>query len=141
MPHYNETPPCLNIITKPITSERTEEDGVRLSVMSRHTRTDGITPDPEIINSSFDEHIPKLGPPPELIGDYYKRGLSWNGFAEQYVAYLENTPEQIDNLLCLLVIRSTITLLCIESKPEHCHRRLLAEHCQKRYGRIALDIQ
>jgi len=41
--------------TKSIRSARKESDGLRISIMSRHTLKDGKTPDLEITNASFDE--------------------------------------------------------------------------------------
>lgn len=140
MPHDYEVT-SLNLNTKPITSQRMAEDGIRLSVMSRHTLQDGITPDNEIAENSFDEHWPELGPPPKLIGDWYKRGLLWDDFARRYNAYLETVPKQVESLLGLLVCTQTVTLLCIEPEPEHCHRRLLAEYCQEWNEQIRLHIQ
>lgn len=65
---------CILIPRSPI-------DGIRISVMSRHTLNDGKTPDHRLMGM-FDEHRPELGPAPKLIGDYY-RGLSWAEFAEK----------------------------------------------------------
>lgn len=141
MPHSNESSLSLNLNTKPIKSERAVEDGIRLSVMSRHTHPDGVAPDIEITENSFDEHWPELGPPPKLIGAYYKRGLPWKEFAEQYTHYLQANPEHTERLIGLLAIQKTVTLLCVEDSPDYCHRRLLAEHCTKTGNRINLNIQ
>jgi len=64
------------IYTKCILLPSSPDDGWRISVMSRHTLNDGITPDPRIQVYGFNEWLLKVAPPSVLIGDYYKRGLS-----------------------------------------------------------------
>jgi len=63
------------IFTESILNEKHSDSGIRISVMSRHTLNDGVTPNPEITSDKYDEHIPKLAPHPKLIGAYYKREL------------------------------------------------------------------
>ena len=66
--------------TKCILEPKEISDGLRISVMNRHTLNDGVTPDLRIDSSSYDLWFPWLAPPNLLLGDYYKRGLPW----EQY---------------------------------------------------------
>lgn len=107
-----------------------EADGLRVSVMSRHTLSDGVTPDPTI--QSWDLHIPELGPSPELVGAYYKRDLPWEDFEARYrEQLLQPSSEPWVELLIRLAGRMPVTLLCVEATPERCHRRLLAEHCAR----------
>jgi uncharacterized protein YeaO (DUF488 family) len=120
------------LYTKCILKPRKQEDGIRISVMSRHTLQDGKTPDERIIKELYDEHKPNLAPPAKLIGSYYKRGLGWEEFAQQYLEYLktEKVKEEVKNL-AQRALRTDITILCIEDSPEYCHRRLLSEECGK----------
>lgn len=120
------------ISTKSILAPISPEDGTRVSVMSRHTLNDGTTPHPDITLDKFDLWLPQLAPSPKLIGDYYKRGLSWEDFAERYTAGLrqDHVAEKVKELL-QLTKRGIVTLMCIEESPELCHRRLLAKHCQE----------
>lgn len=121
------------LYTKSILKEKSSEDGIRISVMSRHTLNDGITPDNRIILGSYDEHLQILAPPLKLIGDYYKRGLCFEDFEKKYLEYIrkENVAEEVKKL-AKRAISLDITILCIEENPEKCHRRILAEEC-KRY--------
>ena len=113
-----------------IKNPRRPEDGLRVSVMSRHTLADGVTPDPEITDALFDEHWVILAPPPTLVGDYYKRGLSWGSFAVRYAKYLEREDVQPAVWRIIELAKTgNITVLCIEPSPEQCHRRLLAAAC------------
>ncbi|MSR85834.1 DUF488 family protein [Candidatus Woesearchaeota archaeon] len=121
----------MSLFTSCILSPRKKSDGARISVMSRHTLNDGKTADPRITLAQYDEWLAIFGPPPHLIGDYYKRGLPWEGFAEQYLTYLSkgDIPHYVE-LLARRALEENLTVLCIEERHEHCHRRLLAEECK-----------
>lgn len=110
---------------------RTPGDGIRMSVMSRHTLNDGTTPDPTITPELFDIWYPELAPPPTLLGDYYKRGLSWAEFEDRYNEHLDLPA--IDKALRWLARQAMsldITVLCTEESPQQCHRRLLVARCK-----------
>lgn len=120
------------LYTKSILKEKSPEDGVRISVMSRHSLNDGITPDNRIMKDSFDKYLPILSPPSKLIGDYYKSKLNWEDYEIKYFEYLRK-PEiiLIVRRLAKRAIQQDITLLYIEDTAEKCHRRLLSEECQR----------
>jgi len=118
------------LITKCILSPSSESDGYRISVMSRHTLNDGVTPDKRVVH--FDLHLPVLGPSPKLIGDYYKRGISWAEFESRYLDEIRNPRvEGFVKSLAEKSLHENVTILCIEDVADHCHRRLLAEECQR----------
>lgn len=120
----------MPLFTKSILSERASSDGLRISVMSRHTLSDGVTPDFRITSTSFDLHCQKLAPGLRLIGDYYKRGLSWEGFESRYLRQIrEVEPARLVRRLAEVALHNDVTILCIEETAEKCHRRLLAEEC------------
>ncbi len=128
------------LYTKCILSPIEERDGTRISVMSRHTLNDGTTPDLRITPDRYREWRREFAPPERLIGDYYKRGLSWEVFEDGYLAYLRSF-EMIPKVQ-QLTRRATLedlTLLCIENTPEHCHRRLLAEECLRYEPKLNLE--
>ncbi len=128
--------------TKYILARIEADDGKRISVMSRHTLNDGITPHPKITSKYFDVHIPELGPPAKLIGDYYKRGLLWDKFEESYIQYIRRPDIALKvQELAREVISSNSTLLCIEDSALHCHRRLLAEECKRYQPDLYLSIK
>lgn len=72
------------------------------------------------------EHLPALGPPPELR-DELKAGTVSRG--EYLAAYRRHLPTQRDQLnqLLALVRAKRCCLMCLESNPEICHRSVLAE--------------
>ncbi|MFH0701594.1 MAG: DUF488 domain-containing protein [Candidatus Woesearchaeota archaeon] len=115
-------------------------DGTRISVMSRHTLEDGVTPDHRIAPTLYKEWRKEFAPPDTLVGDYYKRGLPWPEFEKRYLAHLR-TPEVGIKVISLAKRAAVedITLLCAEETPEHCHRRLLAEECQRYETRLKVQ--
>jgi uncharacterized protein YeaO (DUF488 family) len=119
--------------TKCIKVPSVVDDGLRISVMSRHTLNDGITPDLEIVSGvTYHEWWPELGPDSRLIGEYYKRGLSWDGFEQRFrdrLGTLASSRRALDVLL-ELAHAGNVTILCVEPEPAHCHRRLVAEACR-----------
>ncbi|MBI4152538.1 DUF488 domain-containing protein [Candidatus Woesearchaeota archaeon] len=128
------------LYTKCIFHNVENSDGTRISVMSRHTLNDGITPDPRITAATFEEWIPELAPPLKLVGDYYHRNLAWADFERRYLEHLSQTD--VSSLVSTLAKRSLsndITLLCVEETPECCHRRLLAEECQKYEPTLSIE--
>ncbi|MDO9231385.1 MAG: hypothetical protein Q7U36_02815 [bacterium] len=61
------------IFTKSIIKEK-EFGEKRISVMSRHTKEDGVTPDERIVEGvTFDEWQKDFAPPVKLIGAYYRK--------------------------------------------------------------------
>lgn len=128
--------------TKCILAEKSSADGIRFSVMSRHTENDGITPHPGITEETYDYWLHEVAPEDNLVGDYYKRGLSWEEFERRYLAYLrEGNRPQLVREIAILALFEDVTLLCIEPTPNHCHRRLLAEECKRLVPWLRIDTK
>lgn len=128
------------LFTKSIHAPISPLDGIRISVMSRHTLEDGVTPDSLITLDSYNCWLPSLAPPPKLIGGLYKRDLSWDAFTAQYLAHLQKPAVQATiGRLSRLALRTNLTLLCVEQNAAHCHRRLLAEECQRLTPQIYIE--
>jgi len=127
--------------SKPIRSKREELDGVRMSVMSRHTLNDGQTPDETITPDMYDMWWPHLAAPAQLLGDYYKRDLSWDEFEVRYNEHLD-IPQvhELTARLAHLALEQNVTVLCTEDTPEQCHRRLLVERCKLIIPKLIIDI-
>ena len=118
--------------TKCIKAPIESGDGLRISVMSRHTLNDGITPDHEITADLYQEHWRLLAPPDTLMGDYYRRGLPWSLFVQRYSEFLNepHTHCAIESL-ARQAMEEVVTILCVEKTPDFCHRRLLATYAQQ----------
>jgi uncharacterized protein YeaO (DUF488 family) len=123
----------MRLFTKSIFKERESEEGKRISVMSRHTLDDGVTPDERIVEKSFDEWRKDLAAPGKLIGAYLREEISWEDFEKKYLEFLRSAEmkSKVEEF-AKRCSEETVTLLCKEEKPDQCHRRLLAEEL-KRY--------
>ncbi|MBI2125618.1 DUF488 domain-containing protein [Candidatus Woesearchaeota archaeon] len=108
--------------------------------MSRHTLNDGMTPDPRISVDSYDLWLPEIAPPLRLVGDYYKRGLPWVEFEMRYRLFLQQAEISTKvRDLARDALAQDITLLCIEEDAAQCHRRLLAEECQRYQPQLQVE--
>jgi uncharacterized protein YeaO (DUF488 family) len=128
--------------TKSIYTAPTADDGLRISIMSRHTLSDGLTPDPMITPEQFSIWMPQYSPSPKAVGAYYRGEIDWDSFSSTYKDKLHH-PEMQPPVLLLAgyALARTITLLCVEEHPEYCHRRLLAETCIGIFPELENDIQ
>ncbi|MDR0369233.1 MAG: hypothetical protein LBH96_01515 [Candidatus Peribacteria bacterium] len=95
--------------SKCILSPIEEQDGKRISIMSRHTLNDGITPDIRITPNLYQEHNKKLAPPSKVIGSYYKHKINFKTYSEKYLEYLESISEDIIHSLILPATKQDIT--------------------------------
>jgi uncharacterized protein YeaO (DUF488 family) len=113
---------------------RTNHSGTRISVMSRHTLNDGITP--------YDEWQQHLAPPGKVVGAYLRGELSWNSAVFWYVQHLRKAgiEEQV-KALAVHALGTDITILCREETPERCHRRLLAMRCKMLVPELDVVLQ
>lgn len=121
------------LFTKSIIKPKEADDARRISVMSRHTKEDGITPDERIIDGeTFDEWLQDFAPPAKLVDAYYPQEVTWDNFARLYLEFLRS-PEVQPKVeeFAHRCAQETITLMCVEEDSEKCHRRLLAEELQK----------
>lgn len=71
------------------------------------------------------EHRPELAPTPEIM-DAYKAGGDWPAYEREYLPLLDQRgAKEIGREI--LSRHHSPCLLCAEPKPDHCHRRLVAE--------------
>ncbi len=120
------------LYTKCIFHDAKNEDGWRISVMSRHTLNDGKTPDERITQKKYHLWMPELAP--ENVGKYKRREISFNEFKERYVEHLR-TPKisKIVRDLAAMAMENDVTILCSEDLmiDPKCHRIFLAKECQR----------
>lgn len=78
------------------------------------------------------EHRPEWAPPQELLGAWRAGELDWAEYERAFHGLLrERRVEEFARAERL----DAACLLCSEAGPEHCHRRLVAEHLAE-----ALDL-
>lgn len=77
----------------------------------------------------------QLAPNPSLFENYKSGSASWAEYEKIYNKFLE-TEANLDFFYAFKNKR--ICILCAESTPEHCHRRLLAEKIAKIYDDVTV---
>lgn len=81
-------------------------------------------------------HLPELAPTQEMLEAFKKNHGDWGDYEAQFFSLLaERKPEQ--TLKREVLDRGC--LLCSEPTPEHCHRRLVAEHLRGKWGDIQIE--
>jgi len=81
-------------------------------------------------------HLPQLAPTSEILDGYKKRGGEWPLYARQFLDLMR--ARKIEET----INRETLDgacLLCSEEKPEHCHRRLVAEYLKEKWGDVQIQ--
>jgi len=73
-------------------------------------------------------HISDFAPTQEILDNLKKKKGSWTEYEKKFCDLMIN--RRIINTATEL-LRDGDCLLCSEHTPEHCHRRLVAEHIQK----------
>lgn len=78
-------------------------------------------------------HILELAPTQDILDEYKKKKGDWAIYEQKFLQLVTNrqiekkvSPEMLDNAC----------LLCSEAKPHHCHRRLVAEYLNEKWGNI-----
>lgn len=89
----------------------------------------------EICNCEY-AHCEEYAPTKEILDDYKKKRINWEGYVSQYLPLMERRGAA-RKFLKRFADYERICLLCSEPTPEHCHRRLLAELIQQE----APDVQ
>jgi len=67
-----------------------------------------------------------FAPSERLLSAYKCGGLSWEAYERQYLAEMEALNQKSPEYFLQLLQRDKVTLVCYETRPDRCHRRLLA---------------
>lgn len=81
-------------------------------------------------------HIPDLAPTQELLSDYRNRKISWKRYERKFLELM--AEREIEEKVPKGTLEDSC-LLCSEHEPDHCHRRLVVEYLQERWGGIEVD--
>jgi len=77
-------------------------------------------------------HEPLLAPTPEMLNSYKKKKIDWQDYEQRFLELM--TQRKIEEKIDLDLFNGPTVLLCSEAKPEHCHRRLVLEYLQNKWG-------
>jgi uncharacterized protein (DUF488 family) len=81
------------------------------------------------------QHLLELAPTPAIFEEYKKNKGDWAVYEKQFLALMQERKiaEQFSS-----DIFQEACLLCSENTPEHCHRRLVAEYLNDKWGNIQI---
>jgi uncharacterized protein (DUF488 family) len=78
-------------------------------------------------------HVPALAPTQVMLDGYKKKKGEWLAYENEFLNLMKS--REVETKVSKDII-SEGCLLCSEEKPEHCHRRLVAEYLQQHWGDI-----
>ena len=81
-------------------------------------------------------HLPELAPSQEMLDSYKKDHGDWGDYENKFLALMaeRKIEEKLDRALM-----EGGCLLCSEPTPERCHRRLVAEYLNAKWGNIEIE--
>ena len=78
-------------------------------------------------------HEPLLAPTQDILDAYKKQGASWDWYQEKFVDLMRS--RRIEAAVEPAALDRKV-LLCSESEPHHCHRRLVAEYLAEHWKSV-----
>ncbi|MBD2127936.1 DUF488 domain-containing protein [Microcoleus sp. ZQ-A2] len=78
-------------------------------------------------------HLLELAPTKDILDDYKKNDGNWETYENKFLNLM--SERQIEKKISPELITGSC-LLCSESKPHYCHRRLVAEYLKDNLGNI-----
>ncbi len=81
-------------------------------------------------------HQPLLAPTQEMLDAYKKNGGSWREYEQKFLQLMQE--RRIEETISPELLADGC-LLCSEDKPHYCHRRLVAEYLNNRWGVINIQ--
>ncbi|MEO7003021.1 MAG: DUF488 domain-containing protein [Ktedonobacterales bacterium] len=87
-----------------------------------------------VICSATYRHEPLLAPTQAMLDHYRKEKGGWAEYERQFLALL--AERHAETHFSPDLFEPTSVLLCSEATAEHCHRRLVLEYLQARWGNL-----
>lgn len=81
-------------------------------------------------------HLPALAPTQEMLDAYKKNGGDWDAYERQFLSLM--AERRIETTIDKNIVEGAC-LLCSEATPHHCHRRLVAEYLQGKWGDVEIQ--
>lgn len=80
-------------------------------------------------------HLPLLAPTRNMLDTFKKKRGDWSVYEKQFVKLISSRA--IEKAVSKGIL-SNACLLCSEDKPDHCHRRLVAEYLREQWGDVQI---
>jgi uncharacterized protein (DUF488 family) len=81
-------------------------------------------------------HEPMLAPSQELFDYYKKQKGTWEEYERRFLALM--AERKVEEKIDPSIFEVPTVLLCTEPTAERCHRRLVLEHLQSKWGDIEM---
>ncbi len=81
-------------------------------------------------------HLPELAPTLAMLDEYKKNQGEWPDYEAKFLGLM--AERKVEDTLAREVIDGGC-LLCSEATPENCHRRLVAEYLQSKWGNVEIE--
>ena len=81
-------------------------------------------------------HLPELAPTQEMLDEYRKNRRGWPDYETNFLSLM--AKRKVEDTVAREVIDGGC-LLCSEATPENCHRRLVAEYLQRKWGDVEIE--
>jgi uncharacterized protein YeaO (DUF488 family) len=78
-------------------------------------------------------HAPFLAPTEEIFEAFKKNKGDWSVFEKDFLTLM--TSRKVEKQVTPELLHQAC-LLCSEETPRHCHRRLVAEYLQSKWGHV-----
>lgn len=79
-------------------------------------------------------HVPELAPTKEILDAFKKHKGDWSVYEQEFFSLMEK--RRIDETIAKDVLDQGC-MLCSEKTPHHCHRRLVAEYLEDKWGDVS----
>lgn len=81
-------------------------------------------------------HLPELAPTQAMLDEYKKNHGSWSDYEKKFLHLM--AERKVEDAVARDVVDGGC-LLCSEATPENCHRRLVAEYLQSKWGEVEIE--
>ena len=79
---------------------------------------------------------PLLAPTQDMLDAYKKEKGSWSDYERRFLALMRE--RRVEEKISPKLFEVPTVLLCSEATAEHCHRRLVVEYLQEKWGNIEI---
>lgn len=90
----------------------------------------------ELCNVEY-RHEPLLAPTKELLKAYRDGHIGWEEYERRFFDLL--VERRIEERISPTDLGARPVLLCSEHEPDHCHRRLVVEYLDDRWGGVTIE--
>lgn len=81
-------------------------------------------------------HLPILAPTQEMLDEYKKMRGDWTVYEKKFIDLM--VERKIEKELSRKLFTKRTVLLCSESEPDYCHRRVVAEYLGKKWKNVKI---